>query len=270
MDKKTVPKIIHKMWLDKKEMDNEGPPEGKTNPIYKKYIRSWKKNNPNHEYMFWNRRKIEHIFNLPVAKPYRDFYFNTLDKHIEKCDFSRYLILYLYGGIYVDLDFECVKEMDSIIHDRELGLVWEPMEIANGTTVANEFMASSPKHPLFLEFMNWIMKHYSRKKGVIYNTGPSAFGKFVSELNLPKESFIDCCYVIPYLPGKRLCKQCKGRESDVFSKTFWNQGSGWQSLLKVNDKVTVNKKTVKTIGSVILLSILLGLIILFLCRKHQK
>jgi len=43
MDKKTVPKIIHQMWLDKKEMDNEGPPEGKTNPIYKKYIRSWKK-----------------------------------------------------------------------------------------------------------------------------------------------------------------------------------------------------------------------------------
>jgi len=41
--KKTVPKIIHQMWLDKKEMDNEGPPEGKTNPIYKKYIRSWKK-----------------------------------------------------------------------------------------------------------------------------------------------------------------------------------------------------------------------------------
>jgi len=123
---KEIPFIIHQMWLDKNMENNEIPPD--------KYLKlgypmSWMQKNPNFEYKLWNREKIKNLLkNHPVLNKYENFYYNSLYHHIERCDFGRFLIMYAEGGIYVDLDFRCVKNIEPLIKGKQLQVWFEPIE----------------------------------------------------------------------------------------------------------------------------------------------
>jgi mannosyltransferase OCH1-like enzyme len=92
-----------------------------------RYPQSWQELNPGFEYKLWNRKMARELFDNPKLAKWKDFYYNTLQDWIEKCDFLRFAILYIYGGTYVDLDFKCNKSLEPLLN-REIGLVWEPYE----------------------------------------------------------------------------------------------------------------------------------------------
>lgn len=98
-EKNGIPKIIHYFWFGKKEK-----PE-----IFYKCLESWKKYCPDYEIKEWN----EENFNININKYTKEAYQNG--KFAFVSDYARFYILYNYGGIYVDIDVEFLKNLDTLL-----------------------------------------------------------------------------------------------------------------------------------------------------------
>ena len=152
----TIPKIIHQSWKTENIPDNSI-----------QLVESWKKYNPDWEYKFWtdedNRKFIAENYNwfLPTYDAY-----NT---GIKKANATRYFIMHFYGGVYADLDFECLKPLDPYLLDAQLALSTEPTSHLDHETekrkidkiVSDAFMASTPKHP----FWEYLFQFLTQNKG---------------------------------------------------------------------------------------------------------
>ena len=102
-----IPKIIHQLW------DN---PEGKPVPIrFQILTESFKHFNPSWEYRLWGREEMQRL----VEDSYPNFLptYNGFKENILRWDSIRYMILHRYGGLYVDLDIECLKPLDNLFED---------------------------------------------------------------------------------------------------------------------------------------------------------
>ena len=98
-----IPKIIHQIHLGKK-------------PLSEKEIewqKTWKTYNPNYEFIFWDDKKIDEL------ELTNRMYLQNESYSIQS-DILRYEILYQYGGVYVDTDFECLKNLDEFINDKDI------------------------------------------------------------------------------------------------------------------------------------------------------
>ena len=99
----SIPKKIFQTWKEKIVK----------NPVMKSWQDSWKNHNPDYDYALWddedNREFIKN--NYPDFLPIFDGY----DKNIKRADAIRYFYLYHYGGVYADLDFECLKNFDTLL-----------------------------------------------------------------------------------------------------------------------------------------------------------
>lgn len=98
--KNKIPKIIHYIWLGKKEL-----PEKE-----KKCLESWKKFCPDYELKLWNEDNfdIEHS-NEYVKEAYKN------KKYAFVADYIRMNALYEEGGIYLDTDVELLKPFDEFL-----------------------------------------------------------------------------------------------------------------------------------------------------------
>ena len=121
--KEKIPKIIHQIWIGPKKIPRKYLHWGKT----------WKKNNPYWKYKLWTDIDIN---NLSMKNK---LLFNSTNNVGFKSDLVRYEILYKYGGIYVDTDFECIQSIPDNLRDFDfvscIGFAYKP-EILNGLIMA--------------------------------------------------------------------------------------------------------------------------------------
>lgn len=264
---KEIPKIIHQVWMDKVEWDNTEPPAKYTS---RGFPQSWKELNPDFKYIFWNKRMIYALFDSPELKKYKPFFFGRLRKkgHMTQCDFARYAIMYMIGGIYMDLDFKCVKNVSKMIAHKELLLFWEPKEHSEdydrgiSPRLCVGFIGSAKRHPFWLEWMDEISDHFDFRKTIHYNTGPTGLSEFFQKrkyhINHP-EWLGNTCDIMANNAWGDLSSICRLKETkrypknwykfqskkagkqspfqDVFAFNIWHEGgSGW-------GKKTMSKKT---------------------------
>ena len=82
-------------------------------PYWEKCHNTWKEHFPESEYqhVFWDDAKIDEF----IENEFPDYitYYYSLPFHIMQLDFARYCIIYKYGGIYVDMDYYCLKNFYS-------------------------------------------------------------------------------------------------------------------------------------------------------------
>ena len=102
LDKQYIPKIIIQTW--------------KSQNIPTKYstlVDSIKSKNPEYEYKFFTDEDIE----LFLKTNYPDYYdtYQKIPIIIQKIDFFRYIAVYHYGGIYMDLDMNGLTNMDTLL-----------------------------------------------------------------------------------------------------------------------------------------------------------
>ncbi len=123
-----IPKIIHHIWV--------GSP---LPPAQAKFRESWKRMHPDWEFMFWDDKAITE-FGLQNQVAY-----DAAVNLSEKSDIARYEILFRYGGLYVDTDFECLKPFDVFHHclDFYVGL-----HFVSHFQVFNGLIGSMPGHPI--------------------------------------------------------------------------------------------------------------------------
>lgn len=130
-----IPKIIHQTWKDHKI------PEHLEN-----FAAGWRRHHPDWEYRLWtddmNRQFISD--NHPRFLPIYDRYATA----IQRVDAVRYFILLKMGGVFVDLDFECLKNVSPLLYQAEFAAGQEPVAHAlhhkKSTIISNAFMAAQP------------------------------------------------------------------------------------------------------------------------------
>ena len=158
-----IPKIIHQTWK------NKTIPED-----WKEAVESVKEKNKHYKYMLWTDESMKKF----VKKEYPDFYktYNGYIHHIQRCDAFRFLVLYKYGGIYIDMDIMCKKSLNPLLkYDLVLA------KSSNTDSFTNAFIASIPTHP----FLKYCIDNLPE-----YKDSYSFFGKHLHVMNSTGPYFI--------------------------------------------------------------------------------
>ena len=181
-----IPKKIIQTWENKD-----------LNPEFQKIIDIWKINNPDYEYYLFDKNErlkfIQDNFDKNVIKTY-----NSIIPGAFKADLFRYCYLYIYGGIFVDIDSLCIGKLDDFLLPNidfvvPIDLNINPFEGKHN--LACGFIASKPKHPVLLDCINKIVFHVKNNiipKSKLDFTGPGLLGRCVNKFlkNNEIDSFV--------------------------------------------------------------------------------
>jgi hypothetical protein len=164
-----IPKIIHQIFFDM-----NGVPDHLS-----AISKSWEKKHPNWEYRFWNKQTVEQF----LESDFSDLIplYNSFPFDVQRWDFVRYLILYHFGGIYVDMDYECLEPLEPLLLNSTCCMGLEPTAHANRYKkpfiVGNALMATVRGHEYFNQIIQYIAsggweKYKSQGLQVVESTGP--------------------------------------------------------------------------------------------------
>ena len=164
-----IPKIMHTIWIQGYE---EIPAENK-----KKYEQI-KEMNSNWQFMFWDNEKIEEI--LKEYPSLSNIYNNSekvngMGNHFAlKSDIARFVIMEKYGGLYFDMDFDCILDTDELFDkldgEYEIFIASSSIDFLNPVEniitlpkYCSCFMAFRPNHPVWEETFKKIEEHETKQ-----------------------------------------------------------------------------------------------------------
>ena len=126
-----IERNIHQIWI---QGVSDVPTKFHTNMNkIKKHNRSWK-------YKIWDELSIIKL--LTINQMWLDKY-NSFEYIHQKADFARYIILYLHGGIYIDIDAYTIKPLEQLFVDyKDKELIVSSLKT---NMVENIFMCSNTK-----------------------------------------------------------------------------------------------------------------------------
>jgi hypothetical protein len=217
--------------------------------IPKKIYQSWKtKNLPEKMAQIVNRTKelnADYDYELWDDKECRQFlldnfgqnYANAFDILIPgafKCDFWRYAVLYINGGVYMDIDMvpslpfrEILRDNDQFVSIVDRKFIFKPK-----SDIYQAFIACRPKHPIMLMSLELAFYNIASRKHDLFDdlgiTGPVVVG---IALNLYWKNRKTLGNIIPgeYSDGIRLLEMDLKHTWDNTGKTiFDNRFEGYK------------------------------------------
>jgi mannosyltransferase OCH1-like enzyme len=130
-----IPKIIHQ--TAPRDMN-------KWHEIWPKCQSSWKLNFPDWEYKMWTDEDLDEFMKTKYPKYYEMY--SGYDMNIKRIDAARYFILREYGGIYADMDFECIRNFEDVLPSDKVSVAESAFA---GEGFQNALMVSPPWHPFW-------------------------------------------------------------------------------------------------------------------------
>lgn len=95
--------------------------------------------------------------------------FNKLQHGAHKADLLRYCLLYIYGGIYLDIKTELITPLTDIFYSNsDIDIYVVLMSAKNG--IYNGVIAAKPRNKIFLELINHILYITSAVSNFEYET----------------------------------------------------------------------------------------------------
>ncbi len=146
-----IPKIIHQTWKT-----SDLP------PLFARCRRSWLRRHPSWTYRFYTDQDCSRFVRTRCPAFYR--LYQSLARPVQQADLFRYLVVYLEGGIYADMDMHCFKPLDPLIKKTDVLFTKEALitrcyqrqlGYAQPFQVANCIFAARPGHP----FLKIILDH---------------------------------------------------------------------------------------------------------------
>jgi mannosyltransferase OCH1-like enzyme len=186
-----ISKIIHQVYEDPK-----GPSD-----FLKKLSQSWIKFNPDWEYMFWDKDKMLSL----VKEDFPDFMetYLSFPYNVQRWDAIRYLILYKHGGLYVDMDYECLAPIDELF-DGEICCFGQEAHKVRGINsfAGNALIASIAGYAFWENVINEIKTYKSdycdKFNIVMHTTGPFMITRIYERyINKAEITLIPAGYVAP-------------------------------------------------------------------------
>jgi len=189
-----IPKIIHQTWRDKTL-----PPI-----IYSLISENIKLLNLNgYELMFWTDEMILKL----ISEEYPNFYniYKMARTGVQKGDIARILLVYHYGGIYIDLDVLILRDFGELLdmNSDKLYITYEPsgqtMALYNSDKyICNAFFAANKNNNMLKIILNNIPEYINNYSENIFQKF-DIFGGSYFKSNIEKyvnKGFKDDVYVI--------------------------------------------------------------------------
>lgn len=146
-----IPRVFHQVWLGKEPMPDE----------FVRYRKSWTTHHPGWTVRLWRRDTMPALQN-------QELYDKSL-KFPQKTDIARYELLYRYGGVYIDADFECFRNMEPLLHGVEAFAALEDRE-----AIGISILGARSGHPAFRALIDrlasWVRAH--PRDPINVQTGP--------------------------------------------------------------------------------------------------
>jgi len=129
-----IPRVIHQIWLG----ESGGP---QPFPRFREAAATWRAQHPGWQYRLWDGAEVDQLF--ASARPDLHALYRAYPHWVQRADAARYLILHEHGGVYADLDIQCVGSFDTVADADLLLAPTAPFGLSN------DLMAATPGHPLF-------------------------------------------------------------------------------------------------------------------------
>lgn len=212
----SIPKIIYQTWKTKnldQKLQNVIDKIQKLNPDYKiilfddNDIENWIKEN----------FKNEIILNT----------FKKIKVGAGKADFWRYLILYMNGGIYLDIDSNITKPLNELIKENDMAII--SREKNSGTSSFVQWcLMFAPKHPILLRAINMCIYNINNKisNNLVEITGPVVFTNAVNFV-LKKKYLIDSKKNLFFYKDQDLNNLFNKDENNIKCKFFGRDYNGF-------------------------------------------
>jgi mannosyltransferase OCH1-like enzyme len=144
------------------------------------------KQNPQFEYYLFDDQECLEFIQSHFKKEVVDAY-ERLIPGAYKADLWRYCVLYIYGGIYLDMKMRCVGDFRLIELTKKEHYVKDRPQVAfmkNHIGIYNAVMIQKPKNPLMMDCILEVVKHVENEEygySALYPTGPGMLGVLYQE-----------------------------------------------------------------------------------------
>ncbi|KAG8531907.1 uncharacterized protein KY384_003543 [Bacidia gigantensis] len=146
----TVPKLIHQSWSDTRLPEK-----------FRHWSYTCRAQHPDWEWVLWTDAD-----NLRLVEKYAPWFldtYNALTVEIERVDAARNIYMHVFGGLYLDLDVECLRPTSALLstfgpstptrtaYVGRMGTINESVH-----SIPNAWMMSTPAHPFWLLPLEYI------------------------------------------------------------------------------------------------------------------
>ena len=211
-----IPKILHLMWLG-----------GKVPSEFDAYIASWKRYHPQWTVLFWTDNDANYDQGSEVVSSFDALekrllsctggshivvdacnlvfdnrgYYDKAQNYGERSDILKWEIVYRFGGVYVDTDFECLQPLDVYNHTYDFYTGVQPLD-TNIVQLGAALYGAIPRHPILRACVENI-KNNQTVQQIIAKTGPIHFTKTflglagktgLRDIVFPSSYFYPCGY----------------------------------------------------------------------------
>jgi len=244
-----IPNIMHQIWT---QGYDKIPPE------LKNYYTTCAKINSDFQHIFWDEEKIRAFLKTYYKPQFIEFY-DACTYKAQKADVARYAILYIYGGIYLDMDTVCRKNLSPF-------LKYDFFVTGNIMSkilrrYLNGIIGARPRHPLFLVIFKNMFDRKAHLDDVLYSTGPKLLYASIEEYkkitNKNDISIVDTKYLYPCAIHNdsncpSTCKDCYIAHTSYVS---------WSPGLRCAKHIFKNLELVLAILTIII-------ILIIICRRN--
>lgn len=175
-----ISKIIHQTWK------SEDLPQS-----FRCFQKTWRHHHPGWEYRFYDddacRRVVEDGF--PEIIPIYD----SCPHPVQRADIFRYLVVALFGGVYADMDMECIRSFDSLLEGHRAVFCVEDvlsprrarlLNLRHPERIANFIFAAEPGHAVFSRIVTKLKAlpgSWNMHEEVLDTTGPGMLTDVVQD-----------------------------------------------------------------------------------------
>lgn len=135
----------------------------------------------------------------------------------QRSDVIRFHALLYYGGVYLDTDFECLKNIESLLKGQSFVVARE-----DNQWIGSAFIASVPGHPVLVKAIDELHTRGIDPKAPQSSTGPPVLTR---ALNGQAVNALPASLFYPYHWTEL------HRRGEVFPEAFgvhhWNAAQGW-------------------------------------------
>ena len=166
-----IPKNIFQSWITKD-----------LHPEIQKKVDNIKSLNPEYNYQLYTDSEIDEFVNTFYPGEVSEC-FNRLNIPVAKVDFWRYLVLYKYGGIYVDLDSSIDISLDELIQENDTAIITAE---TNPNTFVQWALIFDKEHPILNKVIELVLdniQNNSYPNDILQMTGPQVYSKAIMSLH---------------------------------------------------------------------------------------
>lgn len=128
-----IQKIFHRVWLGGKPMPS----------YFQRWGESWARLHPSWTMKLWTEKECEKLNNRDI--------FPKCTSYAQRADIARYEILYREGGVYIDTDMECLKNIEMLISGVEFFVCWQREDLK----MYSNAIFGAPKGHKLLQTLVW-------------------------------------------------------------------------------------------------------------------